>query len=210
MKMLLRILYGLLLAIVFVCEGIADSSDERSLRPTFSVSSFKKVYDASEPVILTLTLGLTGEPENSEHWVGRQGARRQKAKPAGGITVATFEAGTIDVAFAGRDGHLIVPILTTARFEDDSGLLQLASLTRISPGEHVTIPFNVPFVANRGSKLIVEQIVPESDTLAFIYSLAEPGKYTLQLFYHYTGPSNGMPNVFRDRIGSNPVSFIVR
>jgi hypothetical protein len=208
MKMLSGALYGVLLTIAFVSDGIADSSDELSLRPTLSASSSKKVYKALEPVILTLTLSLPGESEKVERSGDGRGFRRPGRE--GGVTVATFEAGTIDVDVAIRNGHFIEPTLTVVHFVDDPTVRQVASLTRIFPGERTIIPFDVPFQSDRGSELVVKQIVPESETLGFVYSLAKPGRYTLQFSYHYTGPTDGTHHVFRDKIRSNTISFLVR
>jgi hypothetical protein len=74
----------------------------------------------------------------------------------------------------------------------------------------VTIPFNIPHLSNQGSRLIAVELNPESKNVALIYPLPEPGWYTLQLRYQYTGPDAGKLNVFRGKLPSNPVSFLVR
>jgi hypothetical protein len=157
---------------------------------TFTVSSARREYALSEPVILTLTLKL------NPHFQGQ-------------MTVATFEAGTISVRSATRNGTPISSTTGSVRFIDDPVTMQIASLRTISPGDHVTIPFNIPRISNQGSDLIVKQIELLGNVTS-IYPLTEPGLYRVQFLYHYTGPDDGKPNVFRDEVLSNQISFRLR
>jgi hypothetical protein len=126
------------------------------------------------------------------------------------LTVETFEAGTISVVSAKRNGRSIDPTKGLSRYEDDPRGIQIASLTTLTPGDQVKIPFNIPHLSSQGSRLILVELGPESENFALIYSLKEPGLYTFQFRYHYTGPGGGKPNVFRGEILSNPVSFLLR
>lgn len=178
---------------VWIDEAIhaADPNLPPGFPLKFTVESAATVYDLSEPIRLTLTLHLDSSFQTD-------------------VTVTTFEAGTISVVSATRDERPIEPIQGTVRFEDDPVLLQIDALRTITPGDHVTIPFNVPHIPSRGSELIVEQLEPEDKHVALIYPLMESGLYRLQFLYHYTGPDDELSHVFRGEILSNEISFHLR
>jgi Effector protein len=185
-----------------------DKEKRRVLRPRFTVSSSKEAYDLSERIILTLTLSLNkhfSPTDTEEESSGEEVEHRDTSK----VTVETFEAETISVASATRNGNPIEPTDGATRYVDGPVGIQIRSLTTIGPGDHVTIPFDIP-QSNEGSRLITAQPNPQSTTkITLIYSLAEPGWYRLQFRYHYTGPDDGKPNVFRGELLSNPVSFLL-
>jgi hypothetical protein len=179
-----------------------DEGKRRVLRPRFIVTSSKGAYDLSERIVLTFTLRL------NKRFRARDREEIENRAPAE-MTVETFEAGTISVVSATRDGKPIQPTNGAARYLDDFGGIQIRSLTTIGPGNHVTIPFDIP-QSNEGSQLITVQPNPQSSTkIALIFSLAEPGWHTFQFRYHYTGPDGGKPNVFRGALLSNPVGFLL-
>jgi hypothetical protein len=157
----------------------------------FTVSSAATSYDRSEPIRLTLSLRLDSSVQTD-------------------VTVTTFEAGTISVVSATRDEKPVEPLKGTVRFEDDPVLLQIDALRTLTPGDRMTIPFDVPHIPSEGSKLIVEQLEPEDKHVALIYPLMEPGLYRLQFLYHYTGPDDGKPNIFRGEVPSNTITFRLR
>ena len=159
---------------------------------TFTVSSAKSEYALSDPISLTLTLSL------NPHF-GTE------------MSVTSYEVGTISVISATRDGKPISPTEGAADFEMDPILFQVESLKIIAPGDRVAIPFVVRHVPGHGSLLIVEELNPDKDDhLSRVFSLAEPGLYTFQFLYHYTGPDGGKRNVFRDEVSSNTISFRLR
>jgi Effector protein len=185
-----------------------DKEKRRVLRPRFTVSSSKEAYDLSERIILTLTLSLNKHfslKDTEEESSGEEVERRAPAQ----VTVETFEAGTINVVSATRDGKPIEPTGGVIRFEDDPVGIQGRLLATIGPGDRVKIPFNVPHLSSQGSRLVVVEVNPGVTNFTQIYSLQEPGLYTLQFRYHYTGPDDGKPDVFRGEILSNPVSFLL-
>jgi Effector protein len=191
-------------------EKVKDSDEgkRRVLRPKFTVSSSKEAYDPSERIILKLTLSLPKHfrPSDEEERDKEEIEHRTPAQ----VTVETFEADTISVVSARRNGEAIKPTLGTVRYLDNPVMHEVRSLTTIGPGDHAAIPFIIPGLPNQGSRLITVRLNPESEHLALIYSLAEPGWYTLQFRYLYTGPDGGKPNVFRGELRSNPASFLVR
>jgi Effector protein len=179
-----------------------DKEKRRGLRPRFTVSSSKEAYDLSERIVLTLTLSL-------DERLSRKDTEEVEHRDTSKVTVETFEAETISVASATRNGKPIEATDGATRYVDGPVGIQIRSLTTIDPGDHVTIPFDIP-QSNEGSRLITAQPNPQSTTkIALIYSLAEPGWYRLQFRYRYTGPDGGKPNVFRGELLSNPVSFLL-
>jgi hypothetical protein len=192
-KLFAKIIYGLLLSIAFVSAAFADLSDFYRYREglTFIVTPSKAEYDPSEKIVLTLTLRL------NKHFPAQ-------------ATVDTFDPNTISVVSATRNGKPIEPALGIVRYVDDPVYHQILSLTTIGPGDQATIPFHIPALPGKGSRLIVVQLNPESEHVALFYSLAEPGWYTLQFRYLYIGPDSGKPNVFRGELRSNPVTFRIR
>jgi hypothetical protein len=184
-------------------DGAKDKEKKRVLRPRFTVTSSKEAYVPTQRIMLTLTLSL-----KKRFW-SRDTEEVEHGAPAK-VTVETFEAGTISMVSATRDGKPIEPTQGLARYDDDPVGIQIDSLKTIGPGDHVAIPFDIPHLSSQGSRLVVVELNPESENLALIYSLQEPGWYTLQFRYRYTGPEDGKPNVFRGELLSNPVSFLVR
>jgi hypothetical protein len=181
-------LHGLLVADVFLAFGQVD---QKPPGLTFTVRSASTEYGLSEFISLTLTLSLDPNARTD-------------------VTVTTFEAGTISVVSATRDGESIEAMKGAANFVEDPVLLQVRFLRTIAPGKSVTIPFEVQLVPGQGSLLTVEQLDPQGAHTSLIYPLVGLGLYRLQFLYKYTGPDNGRPNVFRGSLLSNEVHFRLR
>src|SRR5206468_1464614 len=102
------------------------------------------------------------------------------------------------------------PIVSLARYVDDPAQGQIDSLTTIRSRESVTIPFPVANPPGLGSRLITVHLDPRAENVALIYPLTDAGWYTFQFAYDYAGPDNGNANVFRGKLFSNLISFLIR
>src|SRR5437868_7031447 len=68
-----------------------DREKSRELQPKLTVSASKEAYDLSERIVLTLTLSLDERRHRTEHLPAE-------------MTVETFEADTVSVVSATRNG----------------------------------------------------------------------------------------------------------
>jgi hypothetical protein len=208
-QLLQRTVWGVLL-FVFAIVPISGMDALRAEADplTFTVRSAVPVYYLSEttgrlspPIRLTLTLSLDPNVQTP-------------------VTVSTLAAGSISVAVATRNGIPIGAIVRPVRFEADPVLAQIKYLRTLASGDSAPIPLDIlpilptglpgPLDNGPGSLLHVVQLESVGEHVALLYPLTEPGLYTLQFRYQYTGPDDGRPNVFRDTVLSNTVRFRLR
>jgi hypothetical protein len=178
-------------------EGAAD--DKRAKQPVLTATSSASEYDQFEPILLTLTLSLQGRVAEDD--------RRQPIA----FYVTTYEAGTIGIVSATRDGKPIQPKIGTLHFDDIPVALQIRSLRRLVGGTALTIPLDLQYAALLGgSQLSMKLLHSAGRNLVLSYPLGERGLYELQFVYEYTGPDHGWVHPFRGKILSNAVRFRVR
>src|SRR5947208_159912 len=94
-------------------EGAAD--DKRAKQPVLTATSSASEYDQFESILLTLTLSLQGRVAEDDI----------------AFYVTTYEAGTIGIVSATRDGKPIQPKIGTLHFDDIPVALQIRSLRRL-------------------------------------------------------------------------------
>jgi hypothetical protein len=183
---------------VFPHEGTAQNPWE-SQQPVLTVTSSASEYDQFEPIVLTLTVSLEGHGTEDDH-----------RRPTD-FYVTTYEAGTIGIVSATRNGRPIQPAIGTLRFDDSPVALQIRSLRRLVGGTALTIPLDLQFAPSLGgSRLSVKLLDPAGRNSVLTYPLGERGLYVLQFVYEYTGPDHGWVHPFRGKILSNAVRFRVR
>ncbi|MFP3569965.1 M91 family zinc metallopeptidase [Paraburkholderia sp. SIMBA_030] len=211
-----RISYWLLLSFVFMSGGQADDADRTGparQRLRFTVTSAKPVYDTSERIILKLTITSSEAEEQTTVFPfgifrdEKKERHPEKTREGDQVTVATVNGGTVSVVSATRGSEPLRPTVSPVRYVDDPVSIQIRSLKTIQSGDRVTIPFTVAHLPRQGSLLVTKQLHPGTGNLALMYPLKIPGLYTFRFAYHYSGPNDGHPNVFRGELLSNPVSF---
>ena len=108
------------------------------LVPEFVIKPSATSYDRSEPINLIFSLRLGRRHIASTHEI-----TRHVSKSSPKLTVSTFDAGTIGVIFATRDGLAIEPSKGSIRFYENPPQLQVASLRTLGPGHRIEIPFKL-------------------------------------------------------------------
>jgi hypothetical protein len=177
-------------AIIAVLPHEGTAQNPWASQPVLTATSSASEYSQFEPILLTLTLSLRGRD----------------------IYVTTYEAGTIGIVSATRDGKPIQPAIGIVDFDSNPQSLQSQALRRLTAGTAVTIPLDLLFAPLYGvSQIRVKQLDPAGTDLNLSYPLRVSGLYVLQFVYEYTGPDHSWtPRVFRGKILSNAVRFRVR
>lgn len=124
-------------------------------------------------------------------------------------------AGSIMVASLTKDG-LPVPqrVVDSAYFDEFNAILQ-NSLKSVAAGQSLSFVWASQRDPERGGLLdpalggqSLETVEPKDQWFQkkTIYALDEPGRYELQIFYHYRGPVTGLSDVFTT--ASNTVTVV--